>query len=71
MTGKDFHGVFIAFAPYDNPEIAFAGVIEYGQSGSGSAGLVAKALFEEYFGIYRDQEEELLPEEFFIEFPID
>ena len=68
---KDFHGVFIAFAPYDNPEIAFAGVIEYGQSGSGSAGLVAKALFEEYFGIYRDQEEELLPEEFFIEFPID
>lgn len=46
---KDFDGLFIAFAPADDPEIAFAGVIEYGNSGSGSIGLVAKALFEEYF----------------------
>ncbi|HEX3010463.1 MAG TPA: penicillin-binding protein 2 [Syntrophomonadaceae bacterium] len=48
---KEFHGVFIAFAPFDNPEIAFAGVVEYGYSGSTSAGLVAKAVFEQYFGI--------------------
>lgn len=48
---KEFHGVFIAFAPYDDPEIAFAGVVEYGFSGGGSAGYVAKALFEQYFGI--------------------
>lgn len=48
---KEFHGVFIAFAPFDNPEIAFAGIVEYGFSGSTSAGYVAKALFEQYFGL--------------------
>ncbi|MEA1961100.1 MAG: penicillin-binding protein 2 [Bacillota bacterium] len=47
----EFHGVFIAFAPADDPQIAFAGVVEYGQHGSESAGWVAKALFEQYFGI--------------------
>jgi penicillin-binding protein 2 len=48
---KEFHGVFIAFAPFDNPEIAFAGIVEYGFSGGTSAGLVAKAVFEQYFGV--------------------
>ncbi len=48
---KDFFGVFVAFAPADNPQIAFAGLIEYANSGGGSAGRVAKAVFEEYFGI--------------------
>lgn len=48
---KEFHGVFVAFAPFDNPEIAFAGVVEYGFSGGGSAGLVCRDVFEHYFGI--------------------
>lgn len=48
---KDFDGIFIAYAPADDPQIAFAGVIEHGNSGSGSIGLVAKAVFEEYFGV--------------------
>lgn len=48
---NDFDGLFIAFAPADDPQIAFAGVIEYGYSGGGSIGLVAKAVFEEYFGV--------------------
>lgn len=48
---KDTHGVFIAFAPFDDPQIAFAGVIEYGYSGATSAGPVCKAVFEQYFGI--------------------
>ncbi|MDD2361097.1 MAG: penicillin-binding transpeptidase domain-containing protein, partial [Syntrophaceticus schinkii] len=53
--GKDiYHGVFIAFAPADNPEIAFAGIIEEGYHGSTSAGPIAKAVFETYFGL--DQE---------------
>lgn len=51
VKNKDYDGLFIAFAPADNPQIAFAGVIEYGNSGSGSVGLVAKAVFEEYFQI--------------------
>lgn len=68
---RDFHGVFIAFAPYDDPQLAFAGIIEYGQSGSGSAGLMAKAVFEEYFGLNSQEEEFSLPEEFYVEFPLE
>ncbi|NLB89415.1 MAG: penicillin-binding protein 2 [Syntrophomonadaceae bacterium] len=48
---RDFHGVFVAFAPVDDPQIAFAGIVEYGRSGGGSAGIVAQAVFEQYFGI--------------------
>lgn len=49
----DYHGVFVAFAPADDPEIAFAGVVEYGGAGGTTAGRVAKAVFEAYFGIER------------------
>jgi len=48
---EEFHGIFVAFAPFDDPEIAFAGVVEYGQRGSTSAGLIARDLFEQYFGV--------------------
>ncbi len=51
---SDYHGVFVAYAPADNPEIAFAGVIEYGEHGGTSAGKVAKAVFEEYFDLKQD-----------------
>lgn len=51
IKNKDYDGLFIAFAPADDPQIAFAGVIEHGYSGSGSVGLVAKAVFEEYFQV--------------------
>lgn len=46
-----YDGLFIAFAPADDPEVAFACVMEYGYSGAGSAGKVAKAVLEEYFGL--------------------
>lgn len=50
--GQDlYHGVFAAFAPVDDPQIAFAGVIEFGGHGSESAGLVAKDVFAQYFGL--------------------
>lgn len=52
----DFDGVFVAFAPVDDPQIAFAGVVEYGYSGGGSAGKIAKAVFEEYFGLNKPVE---------------
>jgi len=41
-------GVFVAFAPYDDPQIAIAIVIEHGTAGY-LAAPVAKAVFEEYF----------------------
>lgn len=48
---NEFHGVFVAFAPYEDPEIAFASIVEYGQHGSTSAGLICRAVFEQYFGV--------------------
>ncbi len=48
---KDYHGWFIAFAPAENPEVAFAGIVEYGYHGNASAGVVCKAAFDAYFGL--------------------
>lgn len=50
-SAQNYNGVFLAFAPVDKPEIAFAGVVEYGYHGSESVGLVARDIFEHYFGI--------------------
>jgi len=44
-----YNGMFVAFAPYDHPQIAFAGVVEYGEHGGETAGLVAKETFIKYF----------------------
>ncbi len=44
-----FHGVFVSFAPYDDPEIAVACLVEYGRSGGSSAGQVCKAILQQYF----------------------
>ena len=48
---KDFHGTFVAYAPADDPQVAFACVIEYGDSGGKSGGLVCRDVFREYFGL--------------------
>ncbi len=50
IAGKEYNGVFVAFAPYDHPQIAFAGVVDHGGEGGDTAGLVAKAAFMQYFG---------------------
>ena len=46
-SGAD-HSVFIAFAPYDNPEIAISVVLEHGQVSSAAAGIV-KTIMDAYF----------------------
>lgn len=48
VTGKKDHTVFVAFAPYDDPEIAVAVVIEHGQYGTYSGSLL-KSIFNSYF----------------------
>jgi penicillin-binding protein 2 len=45
--GRD-HGWFIAYAPYDNPQIAIAVIIENGGFGSISAAPIASLLIEQY-----------------------
>ena len=44
------HALFISFAPYDNPRIAVAVIIENGSSGSRVAAPIARALMDEYLG---------------------
>jgi len=44
------HALFIAFAPFDNPQIAVAVIVENGESGSGVAAPIAKAVMDQYLG---------------------
>ncbi len=48
--GEDAHAWFVGFAPYDNPEIAVAVIVEHGGTGSYTAE-VAKKIMAEYFGM--------------------
>jgi penicillin-binding protein 2 len=43
------HALFVAFAPYDKPEIAVAVVIEHGMHGGGSAAPIAGRILKTYF----------------------
>ncbi|MGI6360953.1 MAG: penicillin-binding protein 2 [Bacillota bacterium] len=58
---RDYHGAFVAFAPYDAPEVAFACLVEYGYHGGSSGGVVCKDVFTEYFGLNKEPESTELP----------
>jgi penicillin-binding protein 2 len=49
------HGLFVAFAPYDNPKIAVATIIEHGCSGSGAGAPVVQAVITEYMKKYQPE----------------
>jgi len=42
------HALFIAFAPADDPKLAVAVLVENGRSGSGTAGPIARKIFDAY-----------------------
>lgn len=63
LGAEEYNGVFLAFAPYEDPQIAFAGIVEYGYHGSESSGLVARDVFEHYFGIKNHLDEETAVQE--------
>ena len=44
------HALFIAFAPFDEPRIAVALIVENGESGSGVAAPIAKSIMDAYLG---------------------
>ena len=48
VNGKADHSIFVAFAPFDNPEIAIAVVLENGASGF-TAGSVVRDMLNGYF----------------------
>ena len=62
---KSDNALFVAFAPFDDPQIAVAVVIEKGEKGVNAA-YVARDIFDEYFGLNKNNEysvnlSELLP----------
>lgn len=57
------HGVFAAYAPYDNPRIAVSVIIEHGCSGSGAAAPVAKEIVTAYMKKYEPEKQAKLAEE--------
>ena len=48
------HALFISFAPLDEPRIAVALIVENGESGSGVAAPIAKAVMDAYLGFGDD-----------------
>lgn len=49
------HGVFVGFAPYDNPKIAAAALVEHGCHGSSAATPVVEAVVTTYMQKYHPQ----------------
>ena len=60
VQGKADHSVFVAFAPFDNPEIAISVVLEHGSSGL-AAGTVVKEMLDAYFFTDSGYSAEALP----------
>ena len=46
------HAWFVAFAPYEKPEIAVAVLVEHGGHGGAAAAPIAKNIFKKYFQLY-------------------
>ena len=53
--GKTNNGIFVCFAPYDDPEVAVAIMVEHGQSGATIAFMAREAL-DAYFSIKETSE---------------
>lgn len=49
------HGVFVGFAPYDNPKVAAAVIVEHGCSGSAAATPIVEAVITEYMKKYQPE----------------
>lgn len=56
------HGVFAAYAPHDDPNVAVGVVVEHGCSGSGAAAPVAKEVITAYMKKYMPEKQAKLAE---------
>lgn len=50
----DDHAVYVGYAPYDDPEIAFAVLVPYGGGGGSSAGPIARDIVQYYLDFYKN-----------------
>lgn len=51
VYGHEPHALFVAYAPYENPEIAVAAVLEFAGHGGTIAGPVSEDMMAAYFGL--------------------
>lgn len=51
------HGLFVAFAPYDNPKVVAAAIVEHGCHGSSAAAPVVEAVINKYMRKYMPEEQ--------------
>ncbi|MDQ7791482.1 MAG: penicillin-binding protein 2 [Clostridia bacterium] len=51
VVGKDNNGIYVAFAPVENPEIAIAVIVENAGQGSATGAPVAKEMLKAYFDL--------------------
>ena len=58
-NGAD-HSIFVAFVPYDNPQIAVSVILEHGSNGS-AAMQIAKSIMNEYFFSTENDTDETAP----------
>lgn len=61
--GERRHGVFVAFAPYRNPRIAVASIVEHGCHGSSAAAPVVEKVVTSFMKKYEPKLHEILLEE--------
>lgn len=57
VVGSISNGLFVGFAPVENPEILVAVVVERGGGGSSTATPIARKVFDAYFGLDQPEEE--------------
>lgn len=58
VPGSISNGLFVGFAPADNPEVLVAVVVEKGGGGSSTAAPIARKVFDAYFGFDQSVMEE-------------
>lgn len=58
VAGSISNGLFVGFAPVDDPEILVAVIVEKGGGGSSTATPIARKIFDAYFGLDGDGDAE-------------
>lgn len=56
------HALFIGFAPFENPKIALAIIVENGEHGSSAAAPIAKQVIDAYMSSYQVTHQEISPD---------
>lgn len=62
-AGKD-HGWFVAYAPYDKPQIVVVALVEQGSFGAGSAGPIVRAILDAFFNVRSKDDKEAVKQSF-------